>query len=102
MVVSRDGSRQTPLTSSGWNNQPDWSAEKDEVVLVSNRGGYYDLWKMKPDGSDEVQLTVGLLHEYSPRWSPDGEWIAFQADYEGSFDIWVIRSEKKELTEEEG
>ena len=90
------------LTSSGWNNQPDWSAEKDEIVFVSNRGGYYDLWKMNPDGSDEVQLTVGPLHEYLPRWSPDGEWIVFQADYEGSFDIWVIRSglAKKELTEE--
>jgi Tol biopolymer transport system component len=90
------------LTSSGWNNQPDWSAEKDEVVFVSNRGEHYDLWKMKPDGSDEAQLTIGPLREYSPRWSPDGKWIAFQADYEGSFDIWVIRSEKKELTEERG
>jgi Tol biopolymer transport system component len=90
------------LISSGWNNQPDWSAEKDEIDFVSNRGGYYDLWKMNPDGSDEVQLTVGPLHEYLPRWSPDGEWIVFQADYEGSFDIWVIRSglAKKELTEE--
>jgi len=79
-----------PLTSSGWNNQPDWSGERDEIVLVSNRGEHYDLWKMKSDGTSTTQLTDGPGQESSPTWSPDGKWIAFQANYEGSFDIWAI------------
>ncbi len=90
MVINEDGSMPTPLTSSGLNAQPDWHAEMQKIVFTSNRGGYYDLCRINPDGSDFVQLTDGPGHEHSPRWSPDGKWIAFQADYEGSFDIWVI------------
>ena len=88
--IYEDSCSKTPLTSSGWNNQPDWSVVRNEVVFVSNRSGDYDLWKVKPDGSDPVQLTKSPLLEYFPRWSPDGKWVAFQANYKGSFDIWII------------
>ena len=95
LSINEDGSMPMPLTSSGWNNQPDWSDERDEIVLVSNRGEHYDLWKMKSDGTSTTQLTDGPGQESSPTWSPDGKWIAFQANYEGSFDIWAIPVEQK-------
>ncbi len=93
IMINKDGSMRTPLTSSGWNNQPDWCLEKERIVFVSNRGEYYDLWKIKPDGTGLAQLTDGPGQESSPTCSPDGKWAAFQADYEGSFDIWAIPAE---------
>ena len=86
----RGGSRRS-LTASGWNSYSDWCRSRDRVVFVSNSGGEYNLWMMNSDGSNKVQLTDTSSFERFPRWSHDGRWVAFQADYEGSFDIWAIR-----------
>lgn len=37
------------------------------------------IWRVNSDGSDPVQLTNGENGESSPRWSPDGDHIAFLA-----------------------
>ena len=49
--------------------QSDWKANK----RVSH------IWKIKTDGSGLIQLTTGADGETSPRWSPDGQTIAFVA-----------------------
>ncbi len=92
-IVSTDteGERRVHLTDSGWNSHSDWCSSRNRIVYVSNRGGKYNLWKMNADGSNKVQLTDTPNVESFPRWSHDGRWIAFQADYEGSYDIWAIR-----------
>jgi dipeptidyl aminopeptidase/acylaminoacyl peptidase len=38
-----------------------------------------DLWMVKWDGSERVQLTSSDDNESSPRWSPDGKYLAFVA-----------------------
>jgi tricorn protease len=49
-----------------------------------------DLWSVGRGGGDAVRLTSGLGAETSPRFSPDGRWIAFTADYAGNSDVYVI------------
>ncbi len=41
------------------------------------------IWKINADGSGLVQMTNGAEGEGSPRWSPDGQTIAFVAKREG-------------------
>ncbi len=35
------------------------------------------LWRSKLDGTESLQLTAAPIRAYLPRWSPDGQWIAF-------------------------
>ena len=36
------------------------------------------IWSVPVDGSDEPrQLTAGAKRDGTPRWSPDGRWLAF-------------------------
>lgn len=49
-----------------------------------------------PDGSEETQLTRFPCGNYEPRWSPEGNKIAFISDYLQSlnnFRLWMIPSE---------
>lgn len=56
------------------NRHPDWSIATDEIAWQY----YYDVWVMNGDGSNKKQLTFGEGGDW-PNWSPDGQWIAYQA-----------------------
>lgn len=52
------------------------------------------LWRARSDGTERLQLTSGPLRTFRPRWSPDGERIAFFGAYPHSpLKIYVL-SEK--------
>ncbi|MEM6795792.1 MAG: hypothetical protein AAF725_17595, partial [Acidobacteriota bacterium] len=46
---------------------------KDRVVFVHGQ----DLWTAPSSGGDAVRLTAHSGRELFPKFSPDGEWIAF-------------------------
>jgi dipeptidyl aminopeptidase/acylaminoacyl peptidase len=41
------------------------------------------LWRCRPDGRERMQLTTAALRIRQPRWSPDGQSIAFYANAPG-------------------
>ncbi len=49
-----------------------------------------DIWLAGSDGSNVQRLTVHKARDVSPRFSPDGRWIAFSSDREGDLDVYVI------------
>ena len=49
-----------------------------------------DLWTAKLDGSDVRRLTTADGDEQNPVFSPDGQWIAFSANYDGNTDAYII------------
>ncbi|MBW1792705.1 MAG: PD40 domain-containing protein [Deltaproteobacteria bacterium] len=49
-----------------------------------------DLWISNLDGENPRRLTSHPAIESSPKFSPDGKWIAFSANYESNKDVYVI------------
>jgi len=64
--------------------QPDISADRLAFVY----GG--DIWISARDGSDPRRLTSDPAREEQPHFSPDGDWIAFSAEYNGNWDVYVM------------
>ena len=58
----------------------------DHVVFCY--GG--DLWKASTEGGQAVRLTAHPGQELFPKFSPDGEWIAFTGQYDGDEQVYVI------------
>jgi len=49
-----------------------------------------DLWVADQDGSNPYRLTDHVAMDIHPRFSPDGQWIAFSSDRMGNDDLWLI------------
>lgn len=64
--------------------QPDISA--DHLTFVY--GG--DIWLSDKNGQNPRQLTSHPANEFAPKFSPDGNWIAFSASYDNNTDVYVV------------
>lgn len=49
-----------------------------------------DLWIANKDGSNPKRLTIDEGVESNPIFSPDGKTIAFNAEYDGNLDVYVV------------
>ena len=49
-----------------------------------------DLWVANSDGSLPRRLTSDEGAESNPVISPDGEWVAFDAQYDGNTDVYIV------------
>lgn len=85
------------ITGRG-NCRPDWSPDGKWIVYVSNNGKKYDIFLIKPDGSDSHALTDDPHQkEYDPSWSRDGKRVYFHkstGEKRGPpHHIWVINAD---------
>jgi uncharacterized protein (TIGR03437 family) len=70
------------LTSNG--GRVAWSPGPNNLIAFDrpNSDGFYDVWTMNPDGSNQICLTCNFepgYHKGNPDWTPDGNYIVFQA-----------------------
>ncbi len=49
-----------------------------------------DLWIVSAQGGQAQRLTVHVGYDAYPKWSPDGNFIAFSAQRYGNYDVFVI------------
>jgi tricorn protease len=49
-----------------------------------------DIWVANADGSNARRITTHMARETSPRFSPDGQWIAFSSNRMGNYDVFVV------------
>lgn len=62
-----------------------------KIAFASTRNGNLDIWTIRGDGTELVQLTANPSRDASPVWSPDGKKLAFVSDRENNNDeIYVL------------
>ncbi len=73
--ISPDGSRIVYVVSE---------TTPDRVRTISR------LWIVPTSGGESKRLTPGEASESTPRWSPDGNWVAFYSSRDGRDGLWVV------------
>ena len=95
-AAGRGGAMTSLIASTLSDNGPDYSPDGQKVVFASNRSGGFGIWTCDRDGANPLPLIDrGPYLTGTPRWSPDGRWIAFdsRSDDMGNADIYVISAE---------
>jgi len=87
------------------NVSPDGTRVAAAVQHIDREANEYRaaLWLFPVDGGEPVQLTSGRWNDGSPKWSPDGQWLAFTSkrDTEKA-QLWMLATgggEARRLTE---
>lgn len=93
------------IESSGDYDSPNLSPDAKQIACVSNRAGNGEIWIADASGKNQRQLTDlrGLADQQqqqssasspntpgSPHFSPDGRFVAYDAQIGGNGDIFVV------------
>jgi len=75
--------------------QPAWSPHGQRIAFWgATDGGQRDIWTVPAVGSAagrRVSVTADLATDWSPQWSPDGQWLYFLSDRGGLMNVWRTR-----------
>ena len=75
--------------------EADWSPTGSDIVLSSDRGSAsgFNVWLVNASGGNARQLTADSGNNTQPRFSPDGNWIAFLSNRTGKRELWYMRAD---------
>ena len=71
----------------------DLSPDGKRLTFAWNRSGQWEIYQLDLTNSGKIeQLTQGPGGKFSPKYSPDGHWIAYLVDLDGgeAFDVYLM------------
>ena len=85
------------ISTTQWDSHPQLSPDDERIAFTSDRTGRHEIWVSERDGSRPVQRTF-FENAFTgvPRWSHDGELIAFEARLDDNADIYIVDADDGE------
>ena len=76
----------------------------NEAVMTADKSEFVtQVWMASSDGNDNYQMTFGEKSSTNPKWSPDGNWIAFTSNRkDNKNNLYLLRAtggESEQLTD---
>lgn len=99
--IDVESGRKRRLTTGAWDWLP--SVARDGRVAFNQFGHQQDLVLLDPVSGTHQRLTDHTHENMFPRFSPDGEKVAYQSNRTGNDEIWLLdltRNEETQLTDE--
>jgi Tol biopolymer transport system component len=73
--------------------------DEQSFVYLARGEPQQDLFTADRTGAPMHRLTDDVAQDTVPRWSPDGQWIAFLSDRSGKYEIWKVRPDGSGLAQ---
>jgi len=94
-IAAADGANPRNISNDpSFDGYPAFSPDGKWIVFASNRGGgdTFQLYAMRPDGSEVTRLTEPEtgVEDVRPSWAPDGKTIIFNRDEAGVSRIMIV------------
>lgn len=70
-----------------------WSPDGERLAYVGKRPqteGTFQVFTCRLDGSDETRITAEFDHCDGPDYTPDGAWIWFNGERDGTVQLWRV------------
>lgn len=98
-TMSGSGANPAQLTATPADDRPYWSPSGNFVAFMSNtRDGNYEIYRVDAASREVIRLTNDPGMDILPAISPDGRWIAFVSNRDGSWKIYAVPSTGGEVS----
>jgi Tol biopolymer transport system component len=101
-LINADGTNARQLTINPPDDpredrQPAWSPDGTRIAFHSDRkdAGYFQIYTLdsqcaSPEDCERTMQAVNNAYGTFPDWSPDGQWLVFQTNSDGDWNIYLI------------
>lgn len=93
-LMNSSGGNRSPLTNVVEDDRPAWSPDGSFLVFMNNTrsGNNYDIYRVDVNSRQTTRLTESSAIDVLPTVSPDGEWVTFLSNRDGSWKLWAVPS----------
>ena len=89
-ITSKSTRLLTPGSQRYRDYSPSWAPDSSKLVFASEQNGYSNLYIIDLESEQQTSLNEANIDQLNPRWSPDGQTIAYVQNDGLEFHVWRI------------